>query len=49
MFTFEFDYFDWLLQLHSELRQTIKLVNLKISSKVWLCDFGQNLKMIETF
>ena len=45
MFTFEFDHFEWLSQLHSEWRQTSELVNLKISAKVWVCDFGQNLKM----
>ena len=47
MFTFEFDHFDWLSQLYSEWRQTSKLVNFKISPKVWVCDFGQNLKMNE--
>ena len=25
-----------------------KLVNLKISAKVWVSDFGQNLKMTQT-
>ena len=48
MFTFEFDHFDWLSQLYSEWRQTSKLVNLNISDKVWVCDFGQNLKMAKT-
>ena len=48
MFAFEFDHFDWLSQLYSEWRQTSKLVNLKISAKVWVCDFGQNLKMTKT-
>ena len=48
MLAFEFDHFDWLSQLYSEWRQTSKLVNLKISAKVWLCDFGQNLKMTKT-
>ena len=43
-----FDNFDWLSQFYSEWRQTSKLVNLKISDKVWVCDFGQNLKMIKT-
>ena len=41
MFTFEFYHFDPLLQFYSEWRQTLKLVNLKISPKV--CDSGQNL------
>ena len=45
IFTFEFDHFYWLSQLYSEWRETSKLVNLKISAKVWVCDFGQNLKM----
>ena len=48
MFTFEFDYFDWLSQLYSEWKQTSKLVNLKISAKVLVCDFGQNLKMTKS-
>ena len=48
MFTFEFDHFHWLLQLYSEWRQISKLVNLKISAKVRVCDSGKNLKMTET-
>ena len=40
----EFDHFDWLSQLYYVWRQTSKLVNLKISAMVWVCDFGQNLK-----
>ena len=46
--TFEFDHFDWLSKLYSEWRKTSKLVNLKISAKVRVCDFGQNLKMTKT-
>ena len=45
MFTIEFDHFDWLSQLYSEWRQTSKLVNLKIFSKLRVCNFGQNLKI----
>ena len=45
MFTFEFDHFDWLSQFYSECRQTSKLVNLRISAQVRVCDFGQNLKI----
>ena len=48
MFTFEFDHFDWLSKLYSEWRQTSKLVNLEISAKVWVSDFGQNLKITKT-
>ena len=48
MFTFEFDHLDWLSQFQSEWRQTSKLVNLKISAKVWVYDFGQNLKLTKT-
>ena len=55
MFTFEVDHFDWLSQLYSEWRQTPKLVNLKISAKVWftsvlyvVCDLGQNLIITKT-
>ena len=48
MFTFEFGHFDWLSQFYSEWRQTSKSVNLKISAKVRVCDFGQNLKMTKT-
>ena len=43
--TFKFDHFDWLSQLHSQWRQTSKLVILKISAKVRVCDSGQNSKM----
>ena len=42
------DHFDWLSHFYSEWRQTSKLVNLKISAKVRVCDFGQNLKMTKT-
>ena len=45
MSTFEFDSIDWLSQFYSEWKQTSKLVNLKISAKVWVYDFGQNLTM----
>ena len=48
IYTFEFDHFDWLSQPYSEWRETSKLVNLKISAKVLVCDFGQNLKMTNT-
>ena len=48
MSTIEFDHFHWLSQFYSEWRQTSKLVYLKISAKVWVCDFGQNLKMTKT-
>ena len=48
MFTFEFHHFDFLSQLYSEWRQTSKLVNLKISAKVLVYDFGENLKMTKT-
>ena len=48
MFTFELAHFDWLSQFYGEWKQTSKLVNLKISAKVWLSDFGQNLKMTKT-
>ena len=44
IFTFEFDNFDWLSQLDNEWRQTLNLVNLKISAKVRVCDTGQNFK-----
>ena len=52
-FTFEFDHFDWLSQLYSEWRNTSKLVNLKISAIVWVCDFAQKiwkwLKLLNSF
>ena len=48
MFTLEFDHFDWLTQFYSEWRQMSKLVNLKISAKLLVCDFGQNLKMTKS-
>ena len=48
MFTFEFHNLDWLSQFYSEWKQTSKLVNLKISVKVWAFDFGQNMKMTKT-
>ena len=46
--TFEFGNFDWLSQLYSEWRQTSNLVSFKISAKVLLCDFGQDLTMTKT-
>ena len=49
MFTIEFDHFDWLSQFYSQWRQTSKFVNLNISSKVRVLDFGQNLKMSKIF
>ena len=48
MFTFVFDHFDSLSSIDSEWRQTSKLGNSKISAKVRVCDFGQNLKMTKT-
>ena len=48
MFTIEFDHLDWLSQFYSEWWQTLKLVNLKISAKLWICDFGENLKITKT-
>ena len=48
IFTFEFRSFDWLSQLYSEWWQTSKLVNLKVSDKLRVCDFGQNLKMTQS-
>ena len=48
MFTIELDHFDWLSQFCSESRQTSKLVNLKISTKVLVCNFGHNMKMTKT-
>ena len=48
MFTIEFDHLDWLSQFYSEFRKTTKWVNLKISAKVCLYDFGENLKMTKT-
>ena len=48
MFTIEFDHLEWLSQFYSEWRQTSKLVNLKISTKVLVCDFGHNMKMTKT-
>ena len=49
MFRIEFDHLDSFSQFYSEWRRTSKLFNLKISSKNWVCDFGQNLKITETF
>ena len=40
--------FYWLSQFYSKWSQTSRLVNLKISAKVLLSDFGQNLKMTKT-
>ena len=48
MFTFKFDYLDLLSQFYHEWRQTSKLVNLKISAKVWVCDSDQYLKITKT-
>ena len=48
MFPFEFDHLDWLSQFYSEWRETSKLVDLKISAKVGVYDWGQNLKMTKT-
>ena len=48
MFTFEFDHFDGLSHFQSEWKQTSKLVDFKISANVWVCGFGQNLKMTKT-
>ena len=45
--TFKFDHFDWLSQLHSQWRQTSKLVNLKISAKVRVCDSRQIWKWLK--
>ena len=45
---FKISQFDWLPHLCSEWRKSSKLVNLKISVKVRVCDFGQNLKMTKT-
>ena len=39
----------WLSKFHSDWRETSKSVNLKISAKVQVCDFGQNLKMSKSF
>ena len=44
----QIDHFDLLSQCLSEWRQTSKLVNLKISAKVRVCDTGQNLKITKT-
>ena len=48
MFTFGIDHSHWLSQFYSERRHTSKLVNMKISAKVPVCDIGQDLKMTET-
>ena len=42
------NHLDWLSQFYNDWKQTSKLVNLKISAKVRLSDFGQNLKMTKT-
>ena len=47
-FTFEFDHLDCLSQFYSEWNQTSKLVYLKISAKVRVRDFVQNLIMTKT-
>ena len=41
----EIDHLDSLSQFDSERRQTSKLVNLMISTKVRVCNVGENLKM----
>ena len=46
MFIFEFDHLDWLSQIYSEWRQTSKLVYLKISAKVRVCNSGQIWKLL---
>ena len=48
MFTIKFDHLDWLSQFYSERRQTSKLVNSKIASKVWVSNIDQNWKMTKT-
>ena len=48
MFIFEFDHLDWLSHSYSEWRQTSKLVDLKISANVWVCNSGENLKITKT-
>ena len=48
MFTIEFEHLDSLWQFYSERRRTSKVVNLKISAKIWLCDLLQSLKITET-
>ena len=49
MFTIEFDHYDWLSQFYSEWRQTSKLVNLKISVKARVSDFGQKFENNKNF
>ena len=48
MLAFEVDHFDWLSQFYSDGRQTSKLVNLKISANVRVCDLDQNFKKAKT-
>ena len=48
MFIFDFYHLERLSQFYSERRQTSKLVNLNISAKVRVCDFGLNLKNTKT-
>ena len=51
MFTFEFDYHDWLSQFYSEWRQNFKISdNFQdlLSAKVRVSNSGQNLKMTKT-
>ena len=45
MLRIEFDNFEWFSQFYSEWRQASKLVSLKISTKVRVCDLCQNLKI----
>ena len=45
MLRIEFDNFDWFSQLYSEWRQASKLVSLKISTKVIVCDLCEILKI----
>ena len=48
MFTFESDHLDRFSDIYSEWTQTSKLVDLKISAKVRVSNFGQDLKLTET-
>ena len=48
MFTIEFDHLTDFGSFTVNKGQTLKLVNLKISAEVQVCDLGQNLKMTKT-
>ena len=48
MVTVEFNHLDWLSQFYSEWRESSKLANYKISAKVLVYNFRQNLKMTKT-